>query len=89
MEQSNDLEKAKDYYLKGAELCSVEGNSFRSELIHTAGNATFLMGDIDESFKFFNESLEIEFDLYPRMKGFTSLQPPISMIKIMKKPLRL
>ena len=66
--QSNDLEKAKDYYLKGAELCSVEGNSYRSELIHTAGNATFLMGDIDESFKFFNESLEIEFDLYPRMK---------------------
>ena len=66
--QSNDLEKAKDYYLKGAELCSVDGNSYRSELIHTAGNATFLMGDIDESFKYFNESLEIEFDLYPRMK---------------------
>ena len=65
---SNDLEKAKDYYIKGAELCSVDGNSFRSELIHTAGNATFLMGNIDESFKFFNESLEIEFDLYPRMK---------------------
>ena len=66
--QSNDLEKAKYYYLKGAELCSVEGNSYRSELIHTAGNATFLMGDIEESFKYFNESLEIEFDLYPRMK---------------------
>ncbi len=27
-----------------------------------------LIGDIDESFKYFNESLEIEFDLYPRMK---------------------
>ena len=65
---SNDLQKAKSYYLKGVELCSEQGNSYRSELIHTAGNATFLMGDIDESFKYFNESLEIEFDLYPRMK---------------------
>ncbi len=66
--QSNDLEKARDYYLKGVSMCDFNANSFRSELLHTAGNATFLTGDVDQALKYYMESLEIEFDPYPRMK---------------------
>ena len=63
------------------------GKSYRSELMHTAGNASFLIGHIDESFKYFKESVEIEFDLYPKMKRVYQLATVISMIKIMKKQL--
>ena len=66
--QSNDLEKARDYYLKGVGVCDFDANSFRSELLHTAGNATFLTGDVNQALKYYMESLEIEFDPYPKMK---------------------
>ena len=54
-------------------MCDFNANSFRSELLHTAGNATFLTGDVDQALKYYKESLEIEFDPYPRMKRIFQL----------------
>ena len=70
---SKYIDKAKEYYLKGVGVCNYEGNSYRSELMHVSGNATFLLGQVDESLKYFKESVEIEFDLYPKMKRIFQL----------------
>ena len=65
--------KAKEYYLKGVEVCNYNANSYRSELMHVAGNATFLMDNVEESIKYFQESLDIEFDPYLKMKRIFQL----------------
>ena len=67
------LDKAKYYYLKGVEVCDYESNSFRSQLLHVTGNATFLLGQVEESLNYYNESLNIEFDPYPKMKRIFQL----------------
>lgn len=70
---SKFINKAKEYYLKGVEVCNYNANSYRSELMHVAGNATFLMGNVEESIKYFQESLDIEFDPYLKMKRIFQL----------------
>ena len=70
---SSFLDKAKYYYLKGVEVCDYGSNSFRSELLHVTGNATFLLGQVKESLYYYNESVDIEFDPYPKMKRIFQL----------------
>tara|TARA_A100001011_G_C14311027_1_gene845606 strand:+ start:1480 stop:3081 length:1602 start_codon:yes stop_codon:yes gene_type:complete len=62
------LDRSLEYYLKGVDIAGLEGNSYRAELLHTAGNASFLMGKIDDAFKFYNQSLDVEFDPFLKMK---------------------
>ena len=70
---SKFINRAKEYYLRGVEVCNYNANSYRSELMHVAGNATFLMGNVEESIQYFQESLDIEFDPYLKMKRIFQL----------------
>ncbi|OUW75181.1 MAG: hypothetical protein CBD64_00695 [Flavobacteriaceae bacterium TMED204] len=65
---SSFLDKAKYYYLKGVEVCDYGSNSFRSELLLVTGNVFFLLGQVEESINYYSESVDIEFDPYPKMK---------------------
>ena len=67
------LDRSLEYYLKGADIAGLEGNSYRAELLHTAGNASFLMGKIDDAFGFYNQSLDVEFDPFLKMKRIYQL----------------
>ena len=70
---SKFLNKAREFYLRGVETCDYNSNSYRSELMHVSGNATFLMGNVEESIQYFQESLDIEFDPYLKMKRIFQL----------------
>ena len=67
------LTRARDYYLRGVEVANLEGNSYRSELLHTAGNASFLLDEKEIAFNYYNESLEVEFDPFLKMKRIYQL----------------
>lgn len=70
---SKFINKAREFYLRGVETCNYNSNSYRSELMHVSGNATFLMGNVEESIQFFQESIDIEFDPYLKMKRIFQL----------------
>ena len=65
-----DPKKTKEFYSKGLDICNLQGNSYRSELLLALSYADFLLGNTSEMYSGLDEVIEIEFEPLLKVKRY-------------------